>query len=200
MNDKIVKIINKGMTPTGLIIPKDTTFDDCFTGFKYLLTVNRASKWAIGDMLLFVEERHPEKHLQMLDAFEYEYQALMDIKYVCFHVEFSRRREILTFSHHREIAPLYPEDQDKFLEMAIADNLTVMELRKEIKEWKRAQGESKPQKSKQSIPIEPVEDSGAEYKPKQIAMGTKQKISKILCKNCIQHEDELINLIGSALK
>ena len=48
---------------------------------------------------------------QALDSLDYEYQTLNDYKWVASKVEFSLRKESLSYNHHKEIASLKPEDQ-----------------------------------------------------------------------------------------
>lgn len=50
---------------------------------------------------------------------------------VCGQIEPSRRRE-LSYSHHAEVAYLEHDEQDKFLQMAIDEGLSVRQLRKKI--------------------------------------------------------------------
>ena len=59
---------------------------------------------------------------------------------VCNRVEASRRRESLSYSHHAEVAYLDPEDQDKFLQLAIDEGLSVRKLREQIRKHQKDKG------------------------------------------------------------
>ncbi len=55
---------------------------------------------------------------------------------VCRRIEPSRRREVLSWSHHREVAALEPEDADALLDKAEAEGWTRQELRRQAKRVK----------------------------------------------------------------
>jgi hypothetical protein len=62
----------------------------------------------------------------------YDRQTLMNMVYVATRFETSRRRENLSWSHHAEVAGLDAAEQERWLERAGADRLTVRELRLEL--------------------------------------------------------------------
>lgn len=75
------------------------------------------------------------------DETEYEYQTLKDICWVATKVEFSSREEKLSFKHHLEVAVLSDKnEQAKFLEIAERDNLSVRELRKAVRDYRKGSG------------------------------------------------------------
>jgi hypothetical protein len=53
-------------------------------------------------------------------------------------VEFSRRRENVPFFIYQEVAPLEPEEQEKWIEIAVAEKLTCAELRTQMRLAKRS--------------------------------------------------------------
>jgi len=73
---------------------------------------------------------------QALDSLDYEYQTLANFKYVASNVEFSLRKENLSFKIHEEVASLEPKDQKIWLDKAEQNNLTIRELRQAIKAHK----------------------------------------------------------------
>jgi len=74
---------------------------------------------------------------QALERTEYEEQTLKGFRYVADKVETLRRRNNLEFGHHREVAPLTPEEQDKWLDIAEEEGLSVHHLRNKIKKEKK---------------------------------------------------------------
>lgn len=82
-----------------------------------------------GDWLNFGVKRYGKKYALATELTALTYQALADFAWVCDCVEFSRRREILSFSHHREVAPCSPADQAKWLTLAEGAKLSVADLR-----------------------------------------------------------------------
>jgi len=51
-------------------------------------------------------------YTQALEATDYEYGTLRDSKWVASKIEMSCRHDNLSFEHHRQVAPLEPEDQN----------------------------------------------------------------------------------------
>jgi hypothetical protein len=72
----------------------------------------RSVSWWLGDWWAFGEARYGERKA-IVDAKGWEgpvYQTCADAAMVCRKFETSRRREDLTFNHHREVAALPPID------------------------------------------------------------------------------------------
>ena len=89
--------------------------------------------WWIGDWLNYGERKYGEKYSQALNATDYEYQTLADAKYVASRFELSRRRENLSWSHHREVVALPADRADAALDQAEAENLSRNELRRIVR-------------------------------------------------------------------
>ena len=68
----------------------------------------------LGDWLNYGERKYGEMYTQAIDELDYTKQALKDAKWVSAQVEKSRRRDNLSFSHHREVAPLEPDEQEEW--------------------------------------------------------------------------------------
>jgi hypothetical protein len=60
------------------------------------------------------------------------FQAVADCGYVARKIEASRRREVLPFTHHREVAALEPEAATRLLTKAAEQHLSTRDLRKEV--------------------------------------------------------------------
>jgi hypothetical protein len=91
-----------------------------------------AAKWALGDLLLVGSNRWPEKYSQALEASRLSERQVSRYRYVAERVRPSRRREKLTFSHHEEVAPLEPADQDRLLARAERERFSVAVLREAV--------------------------------------------------------------------
>lgn len=117
------------LTPTGLAISGNPSFDDWEVVGKQLRYMERVIHWAIGDWLNYGERRWGEMYAQALDTFDYAQSTMATDKYVAGKIETSRRRENLTFSHHREVAPLSSNKQDKILDMAEQGELSTRQVR-----------------------------------------------------------------------
>lgn len=119
-------------TVTGLVLPPDLSFDEWSDYGERLFAMERGVMWAIGDWWRFGNHRYGEAAAAALDS-RYAYQTFMDAAWVAGAIEVSRRRETLTFSHHKEVAPLAPDEQDYWLAEAEKSQWTRAELRSHIK-------------------------------------------------------------------
>jgi hypothetical protein len=67
----------------------------------------------------------------------------MNMAYVTSRFEPARRRESLSFSHHAELAALCREEQDRWLERATLERLSVRALRAELRRGPRQIGDGR---------------------------------------------------------
>ena len=116
---------------------------------RWLGALGRASGWWLGDWLRYGNARYGCKYAAAAKATGYDAQTLMNMAYVAGRFEVFRRREGLSFGHHAELAGLATEDQDLWLDRAVAGRLSVRALRRELQEARRrvasrlARGESR---------------------------------------------------------
>lgn len=116
----------------GLVVSGEPTFEEWQTAGEFLRQCEGAVHWWIGDWLNYGERRYGEMYAQAIEATGYNYGTLANDKWVASQIEFSRRRENLPFSHHAEVAPLSPKEQDEFLAIAETEQLSSRDLRKRI--------------------------------------------------------------------
>jgi len=101
-------------------------------------TVGRAVGWWIGDWLRYGNQRFGERYARASRITGYDPQTLMNLVYVASSVVPSQRRTDLSFSHHAEVAPLPPDEQEHWLELAARERLSVRCLREQIRARSRA--------------------------------------------------------------
>jgi hypothetical protein len=118
---------------TSLSIPDGTPFEVTERMLATLKQLQNCTKFWIGDLLVFSERAYGEKYSQLLDSTDYEYGTLCNISYTAEHVSPAVRRKELTFWHHQEVAALKPDEQKKFLKIAVDQRLTASALRALIK-------------------------------------------------------------------
>jgi hypothetical protein len=116
----------------GLTIKKDLSVEDWLSLGNTLETMQGAIQWWIGDWLNYGEQRYGETYTQALDASKYSYETLANIKWVAKSIESSLRSESLSWSHHKEIAPLPKRKQSYFISLAQEERLSVSSLKKAI--------------------------------------------------------------------
>lgn len=125
------------LTRAGWELPDGLPEDVWQQAGEALKTIEGSVMWWLGDWLNYGERVYGETYSQALDATDYSYGTLSTAKWVAKKVEFSRRIENLSWSHHQQVANLVPEAQAQWLERAAGDGLTVAELRAAVQREKR---------------------------------------------------------------
>lgn len=131
------------LTATGLTLDADLTFAQWRAVGAQLSRVHGAMLWWVGDWLRYGEQNYGQTYTAAIEATGYDYQTAANAKYVAEAVEFSRRRESLSWSHHAEVAALTPVDQDRWLDWATstAPAQSRQDLRKALRAEKRQQAD-----------------------------------------------------------
>lgn len=98
-----------------------------------------AAMFRVGDTLNYGERMYGEEYSQAIDAtrrsIRLSGKTLENAAWICGSVQASVRHPALTLSHHEVVAKLTnSKDQDRFLQMAEDEELSVSELRKRVKE------------------------------------------------------------------
>jgi hypothetical protein len=122
------------ITPTSLTLPRKLTYDQWAVIGPRIARVRKFATWALCDWLNFGERKYGETFTQAAASTGLEPEYLRILKSVGGAVDPSRRRESLSFTHHRLVAPLDPDLQDKFLSQAEENEWNVEQLRREIKD------------------------------------------------------------------
>ncbi len=136
------------LTPTGLEVIGDPTFDDWLSCGKYLYKTNESLQFIIGDYLQYGEQHWGETYRKAVEVFGFDIQTLRNSKWVSRSIQPEPRHPELSFSHHREVAELEPEEQDELLTEASNNKLSVSALHKLIAQ--RRMVNTEPSKSRQT--------------------------------------------------
>lgn len=145
MNGDLIKTDNVSLTDVGLTVVGDMTFDEWVNLMRTLVRLETAFQFAIGDALIWGEARYGEKYAQAMEATGLSYQALANMVWVSKHVPISNRVSDLSWTHHRVVASVEPQDQPPLLEMALDQGLSATGLQEHIK--------GKPSRSRELIPV-----------------------------------------------
>ena len=105
--------------------------------------MSRGAQWWIGDWLRFGNIQYRGRYMNASKVTGYDTQTLMNLSYVAARIEVSRRREKLSWSHHAEVAALPPEEQDRWLEFAESERLSVRSLRAHLR-FRASHAQSEP--------------------------------------------------------
>lgn len=99
--------------------------------------IGRCSQWWLGDWINYGNEKFGERYTRAVKLTGYDVQSLMNMVYVASRFEISRRRENLSWSHHAALAALDVDSQEHWLTRAVADKLSVADLRVELRGRRR---------------------------------------------------------------
>jgi hypothetical protein len=127
------RIPQSSLTPTSWASGPELQPAEWIQWGRWLGTVGRGSAWWIGDWVRYGNARYGERYKLVASITGYDTQTLMNIAYVTSRFEPSRRRESLSFSHHAEVAALSREEQDRWLDQAMFERLSVRGLRAELR-------------------------------------------------------------------
>ena len=100
--------------------------------------LGRNSGWWIGDWLRYGNAKYGERYSRAVKVTGYDRQTLMNMVYVASRFESERRRPTLSWSHHAEVAGLSAEEQDRWIERAEAERMSVRDLREQVRTERRA--------------------------------------------------------------
>ena len=90
--------------------------------------------WWIGDWLNVGETRYGETYSNAIKYTDKTLEQLKQYKWVAGAIAPERRKEELTFTHHRYVAHLPPADQDYWLQRCVNEELGTADLWKLLKE------------------------------------------------------------------
>ncbi len=125
--------------------------------------ISRCSQWWLGDWIKYGNAKFGERYSRAVKLTGYDVQSLMNMVYVACRFDISRRRENLSWSHHATVAALDLSGQEYWLARAVADKMSVSDLRTELRTRRRM-----------------LEQSGAAAKPPQQPAASRE----LVCPNC----------------
>lgn len=124
-----------------LELPEGQSFDDWKALGEKLCSTERVLNWWIGDWWAAGEHRYGERAKAAAEGlFKLSFGALRNAATVCRSFEASRRRDVLSWSHHVEVAALPPDEADAILDRAQDRGWSKQEVRSAATERKRALG------------------------------------------------------------
>jgi hypothetical protein len=128
--------IGNEYTPVSLELPLDLDYDEWTHRGMFLLHLEKATAWWIGDFLNFGERTYGEKYAQFIETTGKTPEALRKYQWVAEQMSPKRRREALTFGHHDAVAALPPAEADKILDDAEANDWSVGDVRRAARKSK----------------------------------------------------------------
>jgi hypothetical protein len=126
------------LEPVGWSARGELGYEEWLRQGSRLGVTGRNAAWWIGDWLRYGTARYGTKYTVAARVTGYDPQTLMNMVYVATRFEISRRRENLSWSHHGELAALEVAEQERWLDRATGERLSVRDLRDELAAWASA--------------------------------------------------------------
>jgi hypothetical protein len=120
------------LTSVAWLAGGELSYDEWLRRGRRLGVAGRSAAWWIGDWVRYGAARYGRRYELATRVTGYEHQTLLNMVYVATRFEISRRRENLSWSHHAELAAFDAQEQDRWLDRAAAQGLTVRRLRDEL--------------------------------------------------------------------
>jgi hypothetical protein len=139
---------SSGITPVAWVPARDIDLAEWTAVGRRLGAMGRCGQWGLGDWIRYGNSKFGEKYTRAAKITGYDVQTLTNMVYVASKFEISRRREMLSWSHHETLAALDCGDQDFWLERAEAEKLSVADLRTELRGARRHPKTSTPETDK----------------------------------------------------
>lgn len=139
LNSNALRVIEGSVAelPLSLDLPATLEFEDWVSIGRQLCQGQHAINWHIGDWWAFGDHRYGERAAAAAKGiFGYEFQSLADMASVSRSFETSRRREHVSFTHHREVSALPADEADAILNRVVQDRLSTRDVRREVQAMK----------------------------------------------------------------
>jgi lambda repressor-like predicted transcriptional regulator len=120
------------LTSVGLTILEDLSLPEWIELMEMLVRLETAFQFAIGDALIWGESTYGEKYSQAMESTGLSYQSLANMVWVAKKVPQHNRVSGLSWTHHRVVASLEPEDQPGMLDYALNNGLSASGLQQMI--------------------------------------------------------------------
>lgn len=120
------------LNSTGVAVSDDMNFDDWVSLGEGLVRIGSGVQWALGDWLNYGKERFPDRYETIARETGYEYQTLANFAWVANRIEPARRNPQLSFTHHKAVASVGTEDQDRLLAQADDEGMSSRQLEVEV--------------------------------------------------------------------
>jgi hypothetical protein len=124
-------------------------------------SLSKSTNWWLGDWVRFGLHYLDRRYDQICRVTGYDEQTLMNMAYIAKNFPVSQRRENLSWSHHAELAAMSDDEQDRWLDLAIAQKLSVRQLRTKVRLARRVDQSPEPDENRADNGDRQVTQDGA---------------------------------------
>lgn len=130
--DKGMRIGNFLVTSTGLEIADDTTQEEWADFYKAVSSIRSSLNWVYGDYFAYGQSHFGMTYDQMADATGLKSETIETYASVCRNIPKLIRINSLSFGHHRLVAGYDEQAQAQWLETAVENKWSVLQMRRAI--------------------------------------------------------------------
>jgi len=131
------------VTPTGLTIPNDLPLQDWVIIGDALSAIEHATQWCIGDWWAYGDKQGYGERSKVLEELRLaghnppSFKTCKNAASVARTFKRSRRRDLLSFEHHKAVAGLENDEQDWMLDRAHGNGWSKAVLQDEVRRYKQ---------------------------------------------------------------
>lgn len=123
----------------GLVLPADLTFEEWAGALHHADLLVEAGPWFLADLMSYGERHFGERHSEALPTVEQDptgasQSRMKQAAWMASKYPRNQRIAGLSYTHHRVVAELEPEDRSTLLREAVRGNLSTRELLARVKE------------------------------------------------------------------
>lgn len=174
-------------TATEYKAPRRCTFAQWEADGVVIQQAARASYWWIGDWLRYGENRFGETSAQAVDLTGLELSTVTAARWVSERVAPSRRLPSLSWSHHREVAALEPDEQTRWLVKAEEEGWNRQQLREAV--------HGKPEPKAETSSIAALQSSFAKACDMRFGDETGGEVFSFVCEWSQRHAPGIVDLL-----
>jgi hypothetical protein len=121
------------LTSRGLVVGQGATLEDWEQIGALLLRLEGSIQLLIGDWLVEAEREYNQTYQEIAESTGYSVKHLYNCKWVAENIDFSLRKEKLTFTHYMAVAALPDDQKREMLERASAEGWSVKQLKEALR-------------------------------------------------------------------
>lgn len=125
-----IQINNFILSPNGLKTVGDPSFEEWLQAGEFIRKANGAVHFWIGDWLNYGEKKWGETYMEAVKLTRFDIKTLRNDKWVAARVTPERRKNELSFEHHKEVAEFDADEQEALLNEALNKSLNRDAFRK----------------------------------------------------------------------
>jgi N6-adenosine-specific RNA methylase IME4 len=135
----VLDLVHRARAKVCLPLPDELTFDEWKAQGADLARVEKGVQWWVGDWWAFGQHHYGDRAKACAEGlFGRSFGALRNAGSVARQFETSRRRDVLSYQHHAEVASLPPGEADAVLDEAEANGWSTREVRAAVSRLKTA--------------------------------------------------------------